>query len=163
LVLKYAVNTTIEKDNSNMLFQPEQLLKEVVDTQYFAVLNTVGEGQPYSNLVAFAITEDLKSLFFITERNTRKYRNIKANNSISLLIDNRTNRPSDISQAVAITVIGKAVEELNDNGKLRAIFLKKHPQLQQFIDNPNSALVLVTVSEYVIASFDKTHRLAMSQ
>jgi nitroimidazol reductase NimA-like FMN-containing flavoprotein (pyridoxamine 5'-phosphate oxidase superfamily) len=59
-----------------MLFQLEQLLKEVVDTQYFAVLNTIGQGQPYSNLVAFAITEDLKSLVFITERNTRKYRNM---------------------------------------------------------------------------------------
>ena len=146
-----------------MLFQPEQLLKEVVDTQYFAVLNTVGEGQPYSNLVAFAIAEDLKSLVFVTERDTRKYRNIKANNSISLLIDNRSNRPSDIVQAVAITVIGKAIEESNKKGNLLAIFLKRHPQLQQFVDNPNSALILVTVSEYIIAGFDKTQRLAMSQ
>jgi len=145
-----------------MLFQPEQLLKEVVDTQYFAVLNTVGEGQPYSNLVAFAVTEDLKSLVFITERNTRKYRNIKANNSVSLLIDNRTNQPSDITQAVAITVIGRAIEESNKKGNLRAIFLKRHPQLQQFVDNPNSALILVTVSEYIIAGFEKTQRLDMS-
>ena len=146
-----------------MLFQPEQLLKEVVDTQYFAVLNTVGEGQPYSNLVAFTSTEDLKSLVFITERNTRKYRNIKANNSVSLLIDNRTNQSSDIIQAAAITVIGKAIEESNKKGNLRAIFLKKHPQLQQFVDNPNSALILVTVSEYIIAGFDTTQRLVISQ
>ena len=145
-----------------MLFQLEQLLKEVVDTQYFAVLNTVGQGQPYSNLVAFAITEDLKSLVFITERNTRKYRNIKANNSVSLLIDNRTNQPSDITQAVAITVIGRAIEESNKKGNLRAIFLKRHPQLQKFVDNPNSALILVTVSEYIIAGFEKTQRLDMS-
>ena len=57
--------------------EPEQLIKEVLNTQYFAVLNSVGEGQPYSNLVSFAITDDLKSLVFITDRNTRKYRNIK--------------------------------------------------------------------------------------
>ena len=146
-----------------MPFQPEQLLKEVVDTQYFSVLNTVGEGQPYSNLVAFAITEDLKSLVFITERNTRKYRNIKANNSVSLLIDNRTNQSSDIIQAAAITVIGKAIDKSNKKGNLRAIFLKRHPQLQQFADNPNSALILVTVSEYTIAGFDTTQRLVISQ
>jgi len=146
-----------------MMSQPELLLKEVVDTQYFAVLNSVGGGQPYSNLVAFAITGDLKSLVFITDRNTRKYKNIKENNNISLLIDNRTNQPSDIAQAIAITVIGKAIEELDKKSNLRAIFLTRHPQLQLFVDDPNNALILVTVSEFIIAGFNTTQRVIMSQ
>ena len=142
--------------------QPEQLLKEVIGTQYFAVLNTLGEGLPYSNLVAFAISDDLRTLVFITDRNTRKFRNIQENNNISLLIDNRTNQPSDISQAIAITVIGTAQEERDKKNSLKDIFLSRHPQLKQFVDNPNNAMILVAVSEYIIAGFDKTQRLAVS-
>ena len=141
----------------------EQLINKIVNTQYFAVLNSVGEGQPYSNLVAFAITDDLKSLVFITDQNTRKYRNIKENNHVSLLIDNRTNQPSDITQAIAITVIGTAREEVTSRDSYQVIFLARHPQLRQFVDNPNTALILVTVSEYIIAGFDKTQRVVLEQ
>lgn len=150
-----------------MAFNPTtesmELIREVVGTQYFAVLNSVGKGLPYSNLVSFAIADDLKSLIFVTDRNTRKYENIKENCNISLLIDNRTNQPSDITQAIAITVIGTAREEINNKSSLEATFLSRHQQLQQFVDNPSNALILVTIHEYVIASFDKTQRVVISQ
>ena len=105
----------------------------------------------------------MKSLVFITDRNTRKYRNIKENNHLSLLIDNRTNQPSDITQAIAITVIGTAREEVTSRDRYQVIFLARHPQLKQFVDYPNSALILVTVSEYIIAGFDKTQRVVLEQ
>lgn len=143
--------------------QPEEILKEVIKTQYFAVLNTMGKGLPYSNLVSFAITDDLRTLVFITDRNTRKFRNIQENNNISLLIDNRTNQPSDISQAIAITVIGTTHEEKDKKDRLKDIFLSRHPQLRQFVDNPNNAMILVAISEYIIAGFDKTQHVTISQ
>jgi nitroimidazol reductase NimA-like FMN-containing flavoprotein (pyridoxamine 5'-phosphate oxidase superfamily) len=142
--------------------QPEKILKEVIRNQYFAVLNTIGEGSPYSNLVSFAITDDLRSLIFITDRNTRKFRNIRGNGNISLLIDNRSNRPSDISQAIAVTVIGTAHEERDKKNSLKDIFLARHPKLRQFVDNPSNAMILMAVSEYIIASFDKTQRVVVS-
>ena len=143
--------------------QPLQLLKEVIGTQYFAVLNSLGNGLPYSNLVSFAIGEDLRSLIFVTDRNTRKYKNIQENGNISLLIDNRTNQPSDVLQAIAITVIGTAREETENRSSLQAVFLTRHPHLQQFADNSNNAMILVTISEYIIAGFDKTQRVIISQ
>ena len=143
--------------------EPKQLLEKVLNTQYFAVLNTLGEGLPYSNLVSFTVTENLRALVFVTNRNTRKYKNIKENNNISLLIDNRTNQPSDVSQAIAITAIGTACEEVENRSSLQAIFLARHPQLKQFVDDQNNAIMLVTVSEYIIAGFDKIERLAVSQ
>ena len=142
--------------------QPERLLKEVVNSQYFAVLNSVGEGQPYSNLVAFAITDDLKSLVFVTDRNTRKYRNIKENANIALLIDNRTNQASDVTKATAITAIGTALEELDIKSNHRAILLKRHPQLEYFVFEHNTATVVVKVRVYIIAGFDKTQTVFMS-
>ena len=98
---------------------PAKIVREVTSTQYFAVLNTLSEGLPYSNLVSYAVSDDLKTLVFITDRNTRKFRNMQENNNISLLIDNRTNQPSDISQAVAITVVGTAHEEREKRNSFR--------------------------------------------
>ena len=138
-----------------------QLLADVIGKQYFAVLNSLGDGFPYSNLVSFTVTNDLKSLIFITNRNTRKYRNINENNNISLLIDNRTNQPCDVKQAIAITVIGKAHEEIANRSSSQAIFLTRHPHLQQFVYDLNNAIVLVKVSEYIIAGFDKTQRIVI--
>ncbi len=145
------------------MIKPKQILKDVFDAQYFAVLNSVGEGQPYSNLVAFAITDDWKSLVFVTDRNTRKYENIQENKRVALLIDNRTNQPSDVREAIAITVIGTAREALDTKSGLQAIFLNRHPQLQQFVNNPGNALMLVSVHEYIIAGFDETERIVIAQ
>jgi len=142
--------------------QAEKLLEEVLNTQYFAVLNTLGEGLPYSNLVSFAVTEDLRSLVFVTNRNTRKYRNIKENGSISLLIDNRTNQPSDVSRAIAITAIGTSCEEIANKDRLQDIFLSRHPHLKQFVNAADNAIMLVTVHEYIIAGFDKTQRIVIT-
>jgi nitroimidazol reductase NimA-like FMN-containing flavoprotein (pyridoxamine 5'-phosphate oxidase superfamily) len=141
---------------------PGELLEQVMSTQYFAVLNTLGEGFPYSNLVAFTTTCNMRALVFVTGRKTRKYKNMQENQNVSLLIDNRNNQPSDVSQAVAITVIGSAREEIENKSRLQAIFLNRHPNLQRFVDNPNNAMILVTVHEYIIAGFDKTQRLVIT-
>ena len=143
--------------------RPDELLREVVSTQYFAVLNTIGQGLPYSNLVSFAATDDLRSLVFVTGRNTRKYKNMQDNHNISLLIDNRTNKPSDTSQATAIAAIGIAREEIDKKSLLRDIFLARHPQLRQFVDAPDNAIMLVTIRLYIVAAFDKTETVTISQ
>jgi len=141
----------------------DKLLREVVGTQCFAVLNTVGQGLPHSNLVSFAATDDLRSLVFVTGRNTRKYRNMQDNAQISLLIDNRSNKPSDTSRAVAITAVGTAHEATDDKSRFQAIFLARHPQLRRFVEAPDSAIMLVTVREYIVAAFDKIESVRISQ
>jgi heme iron utilization protein len=139
----------------------KELIREIFSTQYFAVLSSDENGQPYSNLVAFAVTEDLKSLIFVTGRNTLKYRNIIKNQRVSLLIDSRTNNPADIEKATAITVIGNAHEETDCEKGFNSLFLNKHPHLSQFINNPDSALIVVTVAVFIIAGFNNTQRLVI--
>ena len=142
--------------------QLEELVKNIAADQYFAVLNSLGENLPYNNLVAFTVSDDLKSLVFITPRNTRKYDNIKQNARVSLLIDNRTNQPSDISQALAVTVIGTAQEETREKNHWQKLLLDKNTELEKFINDPDNIVIKVTVSEYIIASFVTTQRLIIS-
>jgi hypothetical protein len=50
------------------------IVRELLESQRLAVLSTQGQVQPYSNLVAFAATPDLKYLIFATARATRDKR-----------------------------------------------------------------------------------------
>ena len=137
-----------------------ELVKDLLASQRFAVIATQSEGQPYINLVAFAEADNLRSLLFVTERGTKKYSNSIANKRVAMLVDSRTNRASDLSKAIAITALGTIEEVAKDNKDyLSGIFLSKHPQLEDFLSKPSNALMRVTVTDYIVASFEIVRHL----
>lgn len=129
----------------------EHLIRELFESQKLAVLGTQNEGQPYANLIAFAPSDDLKSLYFVTARATRKYANIEADARVTVLIDNRSNQDSDFSQAAAVTATGRA-KELEDSKRdeVLAIYLDKHPMLEEFVRSPSCALLQIKVETYYL-------------
>jgi len=133
-----------------------QEVESLCASQQLCVLATQSEGQPYSNLVAFAETDELRSLIFVTNRNTRKYANAISNDKVAMMIDSRTNQPSDFNTALAVTALG-TVEEVagSEHDAIVSIYLSKHPYLTEFAHMPDQALMRVKVIEYVIAHFDK--------
>ena len=140
------------------------LIKMVFTSQRFAVLATQFEGQPYSNLVAFAETDNLRNLLFVTSRDTRKYSNTLASKKVALLIDSRTNQTSDFSSAIAITALGTVDEVAAENKDyLSEIYLSKHPELKDFLSNPSSALMKIVVNNYIVATFDSVRRLLIGE
>ena len=136
------------------------LIKRLLDSQRFAVLATQFEGQPYSNLVAFVEADDLRSLLFVTSRNTRKYSNTLASKKVALLIDSRTNQALDLNNAVAVTALGTIEEVGTDNKEyLSGVYLSKHPQLKGFLFKPSNALMRVSVTDYIVATFESVRHL----
>ncbi|MDD5397775.1 MAG: pyridoxamine 5'-phosphate oxidase family protein [Dehalococcoidia bacterium] len=131
--------------------QLKKLLRELFRSQLFAALATQQLTRPYSNLVAFVATDDLKNIIFATRRATNKYSNLLSNNNVSMLIDNRTNRDSDFRNAVAVTAIGLA-EEVRGNqiDDLRSLYLIKHHNLEKFVYSSDSALFKIKVKRYYI-------------
>jgi nitroimidazol reductase NimA-like FMN-containing flavoprotein (pyridoxamine 5'-phosphate oxidase superfamily) len=128
--------------------QTVETIKALFDAQPFAVLATHDGGQPYVSLMAFAATDDLKTLLFATERNTRKYANLVTNPRVALLVDNRSNQVSDTKEAVAVTALGEMRE--SDKEQHLSIFLAKHPHLEPFIEPPSCALVEMRVTSYFV-------------
>jgi len=140
------------------------LIKKVFTSQRFAVLATQSEGQPYSSLIAFAEADNLRSLIFVTSRDTRKYSNTQANRKVAVLVDSRTNQVSDLQNAVAITAIG-TIEEVAESNRdyLSGIYLSKHPQLSDFLHKPSNALMKVVVTEYVVATFEGVRSFSIGE
>jgi heme iron utilization protein len=131
--------------------QLKKLLKELFKSQLFAALATQQLTRPYSNLIAFAVTPDLKEILFITRRETHKYANPLSNNGVSILIDNRTNNNTDLRNAIAVTAVG-AAEEVKGNQKesLLQLYLVKHHDLEKFAHSSEAALFKVKVKKYFI-------------
>ena len=130
-----------------------KVVKELFSSQRLAVLSTQSEDEPYGSLVAFAASEDLKNLFFATARKTRKFTNIITNPRVSLLMDNRSNRPSDFQDTVVVTALGQAEEmKEGEKGKMLEFFLLRHPDLRAFATSPDCALIEVRVEKYIIVS-----------
>jgi uncharacterized pyridoxamine 5'-phosphate oxidase family protein len=140
--------------------EAKELLRKVVRAQRFAVLATLSSQQPYSNLVAFAISDDLRHIVFATNRNTQKYRNILLNDRVALLIDTRSNNLSDFIEALAITALGIAGEPTGDESdKLVQSYLYRYPSLVEFLQRPDVGIISVLVTDYIIARFDSVERL----
>ena len=140
------------------------LIKRILASQRFAVLVTQSEGQPYGNLIAFAEADNLRNLLFVTGRDTRKYSNILVSKKVALLIDSRTNQELDLINAVAITAMGTIheVNSVNDEHH-SVIYFSKHPQLKDFLYKPSNALMRVSVTDYVVATFESVRHLSIHQ
>lgn len=122
-------------------------------SQQLAVLATSQGGQPYTSLVAFAFSDDLRQLFFATTRATRKFANLQAEPRVSLLIDNRSHRSDDFREAIAVTALGRA-QEVNGSERqaLLDLYLTRNTGLKEFATAPTCALLQVEVTRYSLVS-----------
>jgi len=128
-------------------------LKKLLDSQPLAVLATQGQGQPYASLVAFAPSDDLKSLYFATTRSTRKYANLAADSRVALLVDNRSNKTSDFRWAIAVTATGKAKEvDPGERATALDLYITKHPHLRDFVTAPTCAFCEIRVQTFIVVT-----------
>ena len=131
------------------------ILQELCRIQPLAALATDAGSHPYVSLVAVAVTDDLRHLYFATPRATRKWANLSRNPQVSLLLDNRSNQVSDFSRAAAATILGTAQEiDGSEREEGLTIYLSRHPHLADFTAAPSCALYKVQIDRiYLVTRF----------
>ena len=136
-------------------------LGELFRSQNLAALSTHHAGQPYASLVAFYTTDDLKHIYFVTPKTTRKFANLTADNRVAVMVNSSTNQTSDFHQAISVTAVGKAEEFAGaDKELILGQYLVKHPHLEDFVRSPTCALVRVVVdSYYMVKNFQNVTEL----
>jgi nitroimidazol reductase NimA-like FMN-containing flavoprotein (pyridoxamine 5'-phosphate oxidase superfamily) len=119
--------------------------------QKLGVLCTGGNNGPYANLISFADQGDLRHILFVTPKKTRKYQNMQEDPRVAVLVENSRNTMEDFKVAVAVTATGR-VKELTgeDRRSMARHYLGKHPNLMEFIDSPESALMDMAVETLVL-------------
>jgi len=119
--------------------------------QLHAVLATDSDGQPYTSMIAYALTSDKKGIVFVTPQKTQKYKNILKNNRVSLLIDTRSNTEKDYMSAESLAILGNAIPVRKGRkwSELTDILIRKHPKLNEIIHSPETKLVLVKITRCI--------------
>lgn len=140
-------------------------LRELLVSQQLAVVATQMREVPYTSLVAFAASDDLREIVFATTRATTKYRNLSANPQVSVLVDSRTHSIEDFSTGTAATAVGKAAE-IPAGEAVAAVgrFVAKHPHLEGFATSPSTAMCRIEVERYyLVTRFQHVVELDVSQ
>jgi hypothetical protein len=121
-------------------------------TRWHAAHATDAGGAPYLSLVAFALGPDGTAALFTTPRDSRKYRDLRANPRVSLRLDTRGERERDYGSAEAITITGRARVLRAGSARWREserALHSKHPVLAVFLGAATTALIRVETEEAV--------------
>jgi nitroimidazol reductase NimA-like FMN-containing flavoprotein (pyridoxamine 5'-phosphate oxidase superfamily) len=140
-------------------------IQKLFITRKLAVLSTHHTGQPYASLIAFLGKEDLREIFFVTPRITRKFVNLSSDPRVAILINSSLNVESDFHEAVSVTALGTA-KEINSDEKNEILiqYLTKHPYLEAFATSPTCAVVGVSIRTYVmVKNFQQVMELHIDQ
>jgi nitroimidazol reductase NimA-like FMN-containing flavoprotein (pyridoxamine 5'-phosphate oxidase superfamily) len=161
-------NTKVEIHKGIDLMETNQRLRkqlgDLFHSQNLAVLSTQHAGQPYASLVAFYAADDLKHIYFVTPKATRKYANLVSDSRVAILVNSSTNQTSDFHQAVSVTAVGRAADVTGgDKNPILVQYLARHPHLEDFARSPTCALVGVTVdSYYMVQNFQNVTELHLT-
>jgi nitroimidazol reductase NimA-like FMN-containing flavoprotein (pyridoxamine 5'-phosphate oxidase superfamily) len=126
-------------------------MKKLVRDKDVCVLATVADHAPHCSFMSYVPDRDCKEIYMMTQRGTKKYRNLTANRTVSLLIDTREeNCGADRARIKALTVSG-VFTQIGDRAKKKRVrqkLLKKHPQLEPFAADPDTEVFAVMVKSF---------------
>ena len=126
-------------------------IRRLLDGQLYGVLCTQGQGQPYGSLVAFAMTPDLDSAVFATQKGTRKYRLLSECANVALVVDNRSAVPGQLMDVEAVTATGRAHQMPTgpEFEKWSRLLIDRHPYLGTFVRSVSCGLFRIDIVRYL--------------
>ncbi|MBK6963234.1 MAG: pyridoxamine 5'-phosphate oxidase family protein [Bacteroidales bacterium] len=132
------------------LIETKAYIEKILKSSRFAVLATEGDGQPHASFIAITPMDNYRALIFATYRNTQKYRNLKRNGKVALLVESG-NINIEQQDSFVLTAFGH-VEEIRTED-LKAVFnthLEWHPDLLSFMQTEDCSLVMIKVDTYQV-------------
>jgi nitroimidazol reductase NimA-like FMN-containing flavoprotein (pyridoxamine 5'-phosphate oxidase superfamily) len=127
-------------------------VKEMLLDNSLCVLCTVSKDLPYCSLMTYILSDDLKTLYMVTDRKSRKFKNLLGNSVVSLLVDNRQKLvfPSDETVAsVTFEGILKHLEPL-ETEIMRIQLVKKHEELKNILNNPDCVIFGIELKSFLL-------------
>jgi nitroimidazol reductase NimA-like FMN-containing flavoprotein (pyridoxamine 5'-phosphate oxidase superfamily) len=117
------------------------------------VLATVSGDRPHCSLMSYVADPQCRELYMVTLRDTRKFANLLANPRASLLIDTREEDAGGRAggtKAVTVHGVFRAIADPAKKAAVRAQLAVAHPQLQEFISNPEAELLCISVESVLL-------------
>jgi nitroimidazol reductase NimA-like FMN-containing flavoprotein (pyridoxamine 5'-phosphate oxidase superfamily) len=128
-------------------------MKAMAKQKDMCVLATVSGGNPHCSLMAYATDDECREIYMVTQRGTKKYKNLIENPSVSLLIDTREEQAASRPLQIKALTIAGLFQKIDDAGKkklARARLLERHPHLAGFIDQTDTELLCIQVTSFLL-------------
>jgi nitroimidazol reductase NimA-like FMN-containing flavoprotein (pyridoxamine 5'-phosphate oxidase superfamily) len=123
-------------------------MKKLLKDKDVCVLATVMDNVPHCSLMSYMPNRDCREIYMMTQKGTKKFRNLSANRTVSLLIDSREEDcGAERARIMALTVNG-VFSAIGDKAKKKLVrqkLLKKHPQLKPIAEDPDTEVFAVKV------------------
>lgn len=126
------------------------MMNDLLRSKNTCVLATCAADIPHCSLMAYIVSDDCREVLMATHAGTRKFRNIRENPAVSLLVDAREEAPR--SGAWALTVEGECAWARDDvqAGHARARLLAVHPHLEAFLAHQEAVILTVRITSFLL-------------
>lgn len=121
-------------------------IQNMISENKVCVMATVADGAPHCSLMSYATNSDCREIYMATLKDTKKYRNLIANPTVSLLIDTRDASPQGKTRALTVTGVFQAADNDKRLKEIRETLIKKHPDLKDFFNNPDARIVIIRIT-----------------
>ena len=115
------------------------------------VLATVAGRTPHCSLMSYVSDQEGREIYMVSHKKTKKFKNLKRNPAVSLLIDTREkNSGKKRQKAKALTINGvfRSIRGAKKKDFIRAKLLLRHPHLQKFVRDPDAEVFSVKVKSF---------------
>lgn len=133
-------------------------IRQLVKNEKLCVLATSMDNNPYCSLMSYAADDDCRKLYMVTMTDSEKYRNLKNNDAVSILIDTRGSKTD--MPVKALTITGRFFE-IRDEEKIveaKDKLKKRHPALEPFFNSGPSSVFYVEIrSLLLLDGFNRSH------
>ena len=123
-------------------------IQALIQANKICVLATVSEGEPHCSLMSYATDDDCREIYMATHKETKKYRNLTVNSSVSLLVDSRQDAGvNPAAQTKALTISGTFQRNLDEKkiAAARTRLFEKHARLENIFNDPDTEIIIVKI------------------
>ena len=128
-----------------------EAIKTLIQSRDVCVLSTVSGGKPHCSLMSYVTDITCRKFYMLTLTGTKKYRNLRGNSAVSLLIDTREedidHRRKDI-RALTVSGVFQHIDDPSEQERILRQLLERHPHLKEFAESGEAKVFAVRAKTF---------------
>ena len=127
-------------------------VKEMLMSNSLCVLCTVSKDLPYCSLMTYVLSDNLKMMYMVTDRKSRKFSNLLENSMVSLLVDNRQKLVFPTDETVASVTFEGVLKHLDpiETEVVRIQLVERHKELMNIMTNPDCVIFGIELKSFLL-------------
>ena len=126
-------------------------IKAILGENSLCVLATCSENRPHCSLMAYIYDIQKNILYMMTLKTTQKYRNIRHNPQVSVLVDTRSHPfGSDNIQALTVSGYCSLISDTQIRSDILSQMVDRHPHLQDLSNHADIEVLAIHSTAFLL-------------